>query len=283
MNTHVSEADLNRDSSNPLEAFAPMTEDKMQEFHHALDAGVDPVFQAEERATRGRQLVICQGGEPLTKEEQLWAKEIGIVVELQLKDREFVIGILTSDDDGTQVADLQKRMRVVAIKQLETDPDGDGPPVVEQVIRAAYQDENPPKETLKKLLQAAREPASTVLKEIAVNAREVRVPDDAQAAYIHSLVAAASLHPGTVEVINPQFARRHPEWACTVLDGLDILERDYPDLAFFYTLAIFTGATALDLADLFDTPLALVLDEMDEAHATLLRIIGERARVGVPL
>jgi hypothetical protein len=279
MSTYVSETDLNRESCNPSDAFAPMTEEKMEEFHHALEGGFNPVFQVEERATQGKVLVIDFDRKPLSEADRMMRESLRAALEAEVEGREGIVRIYENDE--VQASNLEHEMRAVAAKQLETDPDGDGPPVVEQVIRAAYQDENPPKEALKEILLAAQKPMSLIIKDMLANAREVKVLDKAELANCGWIDVAPSESRGPLKIISPQIAQRHPEWAAAVLDGLDVLERDYPDLAFFYTLAVFTDATAIDLAELFETPFPLVHDDLDEAHAILLRIIGERVRVGV--
>jgi hypothetical protein len=289
MCTDVKEADLNRDSSNPLDAFAPMTEDKLQEFHQALEAGFKPVPLTSEDDNPGMRFEFSLKNEPLTEEEELRRDRLRSVFEAELEQCGRIPHVVIHDNGGMRMSTLEHEMRAAAVKQLETDPDGDGPPVIGQVIRAAYQDENPPKEALKKILLAGLKPMSLILKEMVAKAKDrgrhapvIKVVDTALGQYVDIEYSAPSESREPLKILNPQIAQRHPEWAGAVLDGLETIETEFPEFAFFYPLAVLTGATTRDLADLFDTPLALVLDEMDHAHAILLRIIGERARVGVP-
>jgi hypothetical protein len=272
MSTHINKADLMCETANPIDAFAPMSEETIQEFRQTLETGCEPVAQAE--APPGKVFVLDR---KYSHSEVTLRACIRALSEAEFEGCEGEIVIYA--DGEVQTNDLEREMRIVAAKQLATYPDGDGPPLVEQVIRAAYQDENPPKKALKEILLAAQKPASMIIKDMLANAR---VLDQAELAHCEWIDVAPSEFRGPFIIVSPQIAQRQPEWAAAVLDGLDILECDCPELAFFYRLAVLTGATARDLADLFDTPLVLVLDEMDQAHAMLLRIIRERARVGIP-
>jgi hypothetical protein len=240
-----------------------MTANELQDFREDLETGFNPSVPRR---------VVAIG--PI----------LAAAVE-SLLDRDRVRASLADDE-----ADHARRsaIRCVADAQLKEEESTTGRRIVRSVIDLAYEDEDPPADELRRLLKSAADELVLISALFGFHSRLIShwaaLSNEAsqQVQSDRRIECEHATDDGSIALFSPRAESQRPKWNGIFLDAVATLQTHDPDRAMSYRLAVFTGATPNDLAELLTRPLCSVRAEIDEAHAFVLGRIREATKLAIP-
>src|ERR1700733_2244454 len=243
------------ESTGYMDPFVMMTAKDLEEFRSDLETGFNPSVPRRVVAAIGP--ILAAAVESLLDRDQLRAS---------LADDE-------ADDARRSI------IRCVTAAQLQEGESTTGRKIVRSVIDLAYEDEDPPANELLSLLKSAADELHAIS---ALTALFFRLPSVVAPPFTDEsshgqscgwFECEAATDDGSIGLFGPRAERQRPEWNSIFLDTVATLKAHDPDRAMSYRLAVFTGATPNDLAELLGRPVPFVRDEIDAASAFVLERI----------